>query len=83
MLHAKPDRVLAVTVRRLREDRGVTREALAVGAGITVGSLARIELAQASPNWDTFRRIAAALELSIGRLAAAIEAAEQSSVGAV
>ena len=80
MPHAKPDRALAVTVRRLREERGVTREALAVEAGITAGALARIELAQASPNWDTFRRIAGALELSISRLAAVIEAAEQSSV---
>lgn len=77
MPHAKPDPVLAATVRSLREGKGVTREALAHEAGITVGSLARIELAQSSPSWDTLRRIAGALGLSISRLAAAVEAAGQ------
>jgi transcriptional regulator with XRE-family HTH domain len=71
--HAKPDPALSATVRKLREERGVTREALAVKAGVTVGALARIELAQASPSWDTFRRIARALDLSTSRLAAAVE----------
>jgi transcriptional regulator with XRE-family HTH domain len=73
MPHSKPDRVLSATVRRLREERGVTREALAMQAGITVGVLARIELAQAAPSWDTFKRVARALDLSISQLAAAIE----------
>jgi len=74
--HAKPDPALSATVRRLREERGVTREALAVKAGVTAGALARIELAQASPSWDTFTRIAGSLGLSISQLAGAIEAAE-------
>jgi transcriptional regulator with XRE-family HTH domain len=75
--HAKPDAALSATVRRLREERGVTREAMAVKAGVTVGALARIELAQASPSWDSFTRIARALGLSITRLAAAVEAARE------
>jgi transcriptional regulator with XRE-family HTH domain len=73
----KPDPALAAAVRRLREDSGLTREALAFHAGITTASLARIELAQATPGWDTIRRIAGALDMSISRLAAAIEAAEE------
>jgi transcriptional regulator with XRE-family HTH domain len=73
----KPDPALAAAVRGLREDSGLTREALAFHAGITSGSLARIELGQASPGWDTIRRIAGALDVSISRLAAAVEAAEQ------
>jgi transcriptional regulator with XRE-family HTH domain len=72
----KPDPALAAAVRRLREDSGLTRETLAFHAGITTASLARIELAQATPGWDTIRRIASALDLPISRLAAAIEAAE-------
>ncbi|HEV7529172.1 MAG TPA: helix-turn-helix transcriptional regulator [Solirubrobacteraceae bacterium] len=74
MPHARPDPALAATVRRLREDRGVTREALAMCAGVTVGSLAQIELARGSPSWDTFKRLASALDLPTGRLADAIEA---------
>lgn len=73
----KPDPALAKALRALREDRGLTREALAYHAGITIGSLARIELAQSSPGWDTVRRIVGALDVSISRLAVAIEAAEQ------
>jgi transcriptional regulator with XRE-family HTH domain len=72
--HATPDPALAATVRMLREERGVTREALAVVAGIAVGSLAGIELARSSPSWDTFKRVAAALDLSTGQLADAIDA---------
>jgi len=73
----KPDPALATALRRLREDHGLTREALAFRAEITTASLARIELAQATPGWDTIRRIAGALDLSISRLAAAVEAAEE------
>ncbi|MBA3807128.1 MAG: helix-turn-helix transcriptional regulator [Solirubrobacterales bacterium] len=70
----KPDPQLAAAVRRLREDRGVTREALAFHAGITTGSLARIELVQSTPGWDTVRSIAKALDISLADLVEAIEA---------
>ncbi len=76
----KPDPALAAALRGLREDSGLTREALAYHAGITTASLARIELGQATPGWDTIRRIAGALDLSIGGLAAAVEAAEEGAV---
>lgn len=53
--------------------KSIARERLAPAAGITTGSLARIELGRASPSWETCRRIAGALGLSVERLAAAIE----------
>ncbi len=71
-----PHPALAASIRRLREERGITREALAYRAGLSTGALARIELAQSSPNWDTVRRIAAALDLSISRLACPVETIE-------
>jgi transcriptional regulator with XRE-family HTH domain len=71
-----PDPALAVALRQLREAHGVTREALAFHAGITTGSLARIELVQATPGWDTVRSVADALGVSLVELAAAVEAAE-------
>jgi DNA-binding XRE family transcriptional regulator len=73
----KPDPALAAALRRLREDRGLTREALAYNAGITTASLARIELAQSTPGWDTIRKLVDALKITISRLAAAVEAAEE------
>jgi transcriptional regulator with XRE-family HTH domain len=69
-----PDPALAATLRRLREDRGITREALAFRTGITTGSLARIELGQSVPGWDTVRQLANALEITLADLGAAVEA---------
>jgi transcriptional regulator with XRE-family HTH domain len=68
-----PDPALAATLRRMREERGFTREALAFRSGITAGSLARIELAQAVPGWDTVCVLAKALEVSMVELSAAVE----------
>lgn len=64
---------LAAALRRLREARGLTQEALAHEAGVTVGTLSKIELGQASPAWSTVMRIAAALDVSLVELAAAVE----------
>jgi transcriptional regulator with XRE-family HTH domain len=68
-----PDPALAATVRRLREERGMTREALAFRSGLTTGSVARIELNQSVPGWDTVRLLAEALEISLTDLAANVE----------
>jgi transcriptional regulator with XRE-family HTH domain len=72
----KPDPALASALRRLREDRDLTREALAFHAGLTTGSLARIELGQSSPSWDTVRKVVKALGVSLVELANAVEAVE-------
>ncbi len=69
-----PDPALATVLRRLRNDRGMTQEALAFYAGITAGSLSRIELAQAAPAWATVRSIARALSVGMGELGSAVEA---------
>jgi transcriptional regulator with XRE-family HTH domain len=61
-------------LRRLRVERGATQEALAYRSGITTGTLARIELGQASPAWATVRRIVEALDVSLVELASAVEA---------
>jgi transcriptional regulator with XRE-family HTH domain len=50
-------------------ERDETQEALAHRAGITVGHLSKIERGQANPTWETIQAIAAALEVSVARLA--------------
>lgn len=70
-----PDPELAATIKQLREARGITQEALAHEAGITTGTLSKIELAQSSPAWVTVRAIAAALEVSLRDLGGAVESA--------
>jgi transcriptional regulator with XRE-family HTH domain len=73
----RPDPALGAAIRRLREAQDVTREMLAFDAGITIGSLARIELSRSVPGWDTVRQIADALGISIAALAEAVEAEYQ------
>ncbi len=68
-----PDPILAALLRRLREERGLSQEALAYKAEITAGSLGRIELAQSSPAWATVRQIAKALDVTLADLAAEVE----------
>jgi transcriptional regulator with XRE-family HTH domain len=79
MPQPKPDPVLAVVIRSLREQRGISLEKLAYQAQITTGSLSRIELAQSAPGWSTVRQIAEALDLPLARIAAVVEAVEERS----
>lgn len=69
------DRALAVTVRRLRSERGETQEDLAHRADLTVAAFARIERGHANPTWTTVTRIAAALDISLAALGEAVERA--------
>lgn len=73
----RPAKTLAVTVRRLREQQALTREGLAQRAGITTGTLARLELGQSDPPWSTVQAVADGLGLSLGELGAAVDAAKQ------
>jgi|HubBroStandDraft_2_1064218.scaffolds.fasta_scaffold00402_12 transcriptional regulator with XRE-family HTH domain len=68
-----PDPALAATLRRMRSERGISREALAFRSGITPGALARIEFAEAIPGWDTVRLLAIGLDLDMVELCAAVE----------
>lgn len=68
------NRTLGAAVRQLREERGLSREVLAVAASLTTGTFARPKLAQSDPSWSTINAIATALELAITELAAAVEA---------
>lgn len=69
-----PDPVLAAVLRRLREDRGLTMEALAFRSGVSIGSLGRIELGRSSAAWATVVQIADALGVSMADLGAAVDA---------
>ena len=64
---------LARTIRHLREQSGATQEDLAHEAGITTGTLSKIERADSNPSWTTVERIARALRISLVELAQAVE----------
>jgi transcriptional regulator with XRE-family HTH domain len=68
---------LAAVLRRLRETRGLSQEALAQRAEIALNTYSRIERGQASPTWPTVRALAAALDVSMAELGAAIDAEDR------
>ncbi len=69
----EPDPGLGPALRALREKRGETREALAYRAGVTISSLAEIELGRANPSWATVKALAEALDTSMADVAAKAE----------
>jgi transcriptional regulator with XRE-family HTH domain len=69
-----PDPVLAAVLKRLREDRGLTQEALAFKSGVSISSLGRIETGRTSAAWTTVVQLADALGVSMGELGSAVDA---------
>lgn len=72
-MHESTDLALAALLKRLREERGITQEQLAFDAGLTASALSRIERGLNNPGWMTVRRLAAALDVTLVGLAAAVE----------
>jgi transcriptional regulator with XRE-family HTH domain len=60
-------------VHRLRVERGITQEALAIKAHVTIATLSRIERGVTAPKVGTLRKIATALGMSLAELVTAVE----------
>jgi len=67
---------LGKAIRQLRDQRGVSQEALAYEAGVTSGTLSLIERGLSNPTWGTVKGIAAALSVSVADLAKLAERLE-------
>ena len=65
----QPQPALGKAIRQLRDQRGVSQEALAYEAGVTSGTLSLIERGLSNPTWGTVKGIAAALSVSAADLA--------------
>lgn len=68
---------LAELLKRLREDRGISQEQLAFDAGMTASALSRIERGLNNPGWMTVKRLAAALDVTLVRIAGEVESARR------
>lgn len=73
MVRQPPDQTLALLLKRLREDRGLTQEQLAFDTGLSASALSRIERGLNNPAWTTVVQIAKALDVSVTELAAQME----------
>lgn len=72
---SKPQPALGAVIRELRSKKGMTQEALAQGAGITVAHLSAIERGHANPTWATVVAIADALGATLAAVVKRWEAA--------
>lgn len=63
-----PKERLAMRLKRLREDRGLSQAALAEKAGISRGYLVRLEAAQQDPTLTVIEKLAKALKVSVTEL---------------
>lgn len=59
---------LAVRIKALREQRGMTQERLAERAGISRTYLARLETDRQDPTLSTLEKLAKALKVSVAKL---------------
>jgi transcriptional regulator with XRE-family HTH domain len=66
---SEPQPELGAAIRALRKDRGVTQEALAESANVTVSHLSAIEGGHSNPKWSTVRAIAQALGVTVAQIA--------------
>jgi transcriptional regulator with XRE-family HTH domain len=62
---------LGKAIRQLREEKGLTQEAVAHDAGITTATLGVIERGLSNPTWATLKGIGRALDAQMTEIAAA------------
>jgi transcriptional regulator with XRE-family HTH domain len=60
---------LARALRKARSDAGLSQRDLAQRVELDPSQMSRLEHGDANPSWGTIRRIAAALEVTMGELA--------------
>lgn len=72
----QPQPALGKAIRQLREERGMTQEALAHAAGVTVGHLSTIERGHSNPTWATVKALANGLGTTMARLTHLAESLE-------
>ncbi|HEV3070867.1 MAG TPA: helix-turn-helix transcriptional regulator [Solirubrobacteraceae bacterium] len=68
-----PDPALAAVLHRFRQRAGVTQEALAFRADLTIATMSRMERGVTDPAWTSIRAVARALDVGLGELGAAVE----------
>jgi transcriptional regulator with XRE-family HTH domain len=69
----EPQATLGKVVRRLREEKGMTQEAVAHIAGIHPTWVSRLEGGTLNPTWGMVARVADVLEVKVSDLAKATE----------
>jgi transcriptional regulator with XRE-family HTH domain len=78
----EPQEALGRAILQLRDERGMTQAALARAADTDNTRISHLENGRTNPAWGTVRRIAAALDVPVSKLAALAEELEGEGGGA-
>ena len=70
MGRSKTTHNIGVTIRKLRETKGLTQDQLAAAVGMMRSNISRIEAAKHRPTLETLEKIAKALKVSVAELVA-------------
>jgi transcriptional regulator with XRE-family HTH domain len=69
----EPQTALGAAIRQLREECGLSQEAVALAADVHQTWLSRLESGTLNPSWGMVTRLAAALGLEVSDVAKAVE----------
>lgn len=72
-----PQPGLAAAIRKLREERNLSQEALAHLVGLHPTRISHLESGRVNPRWGVVRRVARALDVDLAELAALSEQLER------
>jgi len=70
---ADPQAALGEAVKRLREERGLSQEAVALAADVHQTWVSRLESGTLNPSWGMVSRVATALGIEVSDVAKAAE----------
>jgi transcriptional regulator with XRE-family HTH domain len=70
---ADPQAALGEAIKRLREDRGLSQEAVALAADVHQTWISRLESGTLNPSWGMVSRVAIALGVQVSDVAKAAE----------
>jgi transcriptional regulator with XRE-family HTH domain len=76
----RPDQALATVLKRFRLQHGVTQEALAFQANLTIATMSRTERGINNPTWTSVQAIARALKIKLDELGAAVETEQHQAI---
>jgi transcriptional regulator with XRE-family HTH domain len=70
---ADPQAALGEAIKQLREEKGLTQEAVAHAAGVHPTWVSRLEGGTLNPSWGMVARVAVALDIEVSDLAKVAE----------
>jgi len=79
----EPQIPLGEAVKMVREEKALTKTAVAARAGVSARWLRDVEAGKCNPTWANLRRVTVGLQIDLTELAAKVELVEKKSLGLI